>query len=375
MKIFQVIQGVDNLSAGPTYSVGYLSHHLAERKHETKVLALGTQPAVWPYASSLDIFSGTASRLGFPPWKAVRYVRQEMVREPAILHGHGVWRAANLFPLLVPAKAPVKIVWSPRGMFTPWSWRHHALVKKPFWYALQKPALGRVDCFHATADSELEDVRRRGFRQPVAVIPNGVEIPDLAGTGKVGQRLVFLSRIHEKKGVHLLIRAWRTLADRYPGWELVIAGSVDSAYGQDMVRLAQEIGAPRLRFAGEVLGREKTELLAGARLFVLPTFSENFGIAIAEALAHGTPAITTVETPWTGLEARGCGWCIQADLPALERTLALAMNRSSEELEAMGISGRRWVAEDYGWQRVAGMMESVYRWLLGQGSRPSCVFD
>ncbi|WP_133716207.1 glycosyltransferase [Methylocaldum gracile] len=375
MKIHQVLQSVDNPSAGPTYSVGALAHHLRLRGHDVTVAALGKDPEEWPHRAQLRTFDGPACRVGMAPTAAVRYLKDEMIRQPGILHGHGVWRIANLFPLFLGARPPVKLVWSPRGMFSPWSWAYKAAVKRPFWYSLQKPALKRVDCFHVTAPLELDDVRRLGFQQPAAIIPNGVDLPDVSDIPKEGKRVVFLSRIHEKKGLHLLIPAWCAIADQYPEWELLIAGKIDSSYGHSMVHLARESGAPRVRFLGEVLGQDKKQLLASARLFVLPTFSENFGIAVAEALAHGTPVITTVETPWTELDARGCGWCIQPDLEALKQVLGLAMGRSDGELDAMGRAGRQWIEEDFGWPKFAGMMEAVYRWLLADEPKPDFVIS
>ena len=373
MNITQILQGVDNLSAGPTYSVGFLAHHLAGRSHSVRVLSLGEEPTSWPYAAPLYIYGGRICRYGLAPYSAVRAVITLMT-QPGILHGHGVWRISNLFPLL-PGKHPMaKLVWSPRGMFSPWSWKHKAIVKRPFWHTLQKPALDRVDCFHATAPIELDDVRRVGFRQPVAVIPNGVELPYLPKFPKKGKQVVFLSRIHEKKGLHLLIPAWGELAKQFPDWELAIAGKLDSLYAEHVQQLVRENNIPRVTFLGEVLGEDKTNLLANARLFVLPTFSENFGIAIAEALAHAIPVITTVETPWTDLPERGCGWCIRPEQKALRDVLADAMARPLTELDAMGHAGRKWIAEDYGWENVAVMMELLYRWLLGEGSRPEFVF-
>lgn len=259
-------------------------------------------------------------------------------------------------------------------MFSSWSWEHKAVLKRPFWYGLQKPALNRVDCFHATAPSELDDVRRLGFQQPVAIIPNGVEIPDVSDISQKQKQIVFLSRIHPKKGLHLLIEAWSAVADRFSEWELLVAGKIDSPYGQRMVELARNISAPRIRFLGEVLGDDKRRLLASARLFVLPTFSENFGIAIAEALAHSTPVITTVETPWTQLEERGCGWCIYPKLEELKQVLASALHRSDAELDVMGRLGRKWVSTDFGWQKAAYMMEGVYEWLLFRSKKPKYVF-
>jgi glycosyltransferase involved in cell wall biosynthesis len=258
-------------------------------------------------------------------------------------------------------------------MLSPWAWQYKSSVKRPFWYLLQRRVLERVACFHATAVPEVEDIRRLGFAQPVAVIPNGVEIPQLPTALVRKNRVVFLSRVHEKKGLHFLLPAWRSIQEDFRDWELCIAGRLENVYGQRMVRYADESGVERVRFLGEVLGEHKRDLLASSRLFVLPSLSENFGIAVAEALAHGTPVITTTETPWQNLADKGVGWSIPANRSALEGSLRQAMTLSTVELEVMGETGRAWMAKDYSWQQVGAQMAAVYRWVLDTGPRPDCV--
>jgi glycosyltransferase involved in cell wall biosynthesis len=258
-------------------------------------------------------------------------------------------------------------------MFTEWSWRRHAWMKQPFWHLGQRSALDRVHCFHATAADEFEDVRRRGFRQPVAVIPNGIDVPPDVDRHEKTNRIVFLSRIDPKKGLELLFEAWSSLAQDFRDWELVIAGPLDSTYADKMQNLVRERAIPRTTFSGAVYGARKTELLAGSRLFVLPTYSENFGLAIADALAHGTPVITTIETPWKDLSERGCGWSIRPDARELKEAMTRALSTPALELSAMGAIGRAWMARDYGWDGVAERMTEVYRWLIDGGAKPECV--
>lgn len=372
MKVTQVLQGVDNLSAGPTYSVGALSQYLNALGNDVAVLAFGRRPAQWPFTSELNIPAGLLVRHGLMGPGALRTM-QDCARSVRIMHGHGVWRAANLFPLLLSRRNRPKIVWSPRGMFTPWSWRRRAAIKRPFWYLLQQRALRRVDCFHATAPSEYDDIRARGFQQPVAIVPNGVVVPDLSDAPARDNTVVFLSRIHPKKGLDLLLPVWRDIAARFPGWRLVIAGPLDSAYAQKLRTAAQDI--PRLEFVGQVLGAAKRALLASARLFVLPTYSENFGIAIAEALAHGVPVITTHATPWAGVKDRACGWIIEPTGPALREAMICALDRDAATLAAMGATGRQWMQAEFGWEQVAAQMDRVYRWLAFDEPRPDCVID
>ena len=155
---------------------------------------------------------------------------------------------------------------------------------------------------------------------------------------------------------------------------LIIAGKIDSHYGRSLVNLAKELGAKRLKFVGEVLEGAKSTLLSTCRLFILPSFTENFGIVIAEALAHAVPVITTVGTPWTTLAQRGCGWTIAPNTDELKEALRTALGQSETRLEEMGMIGRQWVEEEFAWNRVAGMFEAYYQWLHAGGQKPSCVY-
>ena len=146
MQITQVIQGVHNPSAGPTYSVGRLAGELHKLGEESSVLTLGNPPDNWPHIAQLHIYSGRLERLtGVSP--ALMRKIHRLSKSPCILHGHGIWRIANLFPLVIGRETPARIVYSPRGTLSSWSMQYKSLVKKPFWKLLQKPALDRCQCY------------------------------------------------------------------------------------------------------------------------------------------------------------------------------------------------------------------------------------
>jgi glycosyltransferase involved in cell wall biosynthesis len=250
---------------------------------------------------------------------------------------------------------------------------YKSLMKQPFWRLLQKPALARCHCLHATAAAEYEDIRRVGLRTPVTVIPNGVDVPKIEADKPRSRQIVFLSRIDPVKGLDLLLPAWTTIAQDYPDWELLIAGPLTHDYAGRIQELARRLATPRIRFLGEVLGPAKRSLLAGASLFVLPSYSENFGIAVAEALAHGLPVITTSVTPWAEIRSRGCGWYIPTTEDALRNALQAALSLPLPSLNAMGQAGRRWMKREYAWPQIAEKMRGTYDWLLCGGTVPDCV--
>jgi glycosyltransferase involved in cell wall biosynthesis len=137
--------------------------------------------------------------------------------------------------------------------------------------------------------------------------------------------------------------------------------------------LVGELGIEKaVEYVGSVDGEQKSAMYRDADLFVLPTFSENFGVVVAEALAHGVPVITTRGAPWADLEIYGCGWWVDIGVPPLEQALRDAMSLSDDERRMMGARGREYVRR-YDWDTIARQTAEVYRWVLDQGDKPECV--
>ena len=199
----------------------------------------------------------------------------------------------------------------------------------------------------------------------MAVIPNGVEAPMLStATATKTRTVVFLSRLHPKKGVHELVSAWRALSP--PGWRLLLAGP-DEARMLPLLRLNAE---ESIEYLGELEGSAKWDLLAAASIAVLPSYSENFGVVVAEALMAGTPVIATHGTPWRGLATHRCGWWIPMEPDSLVATLREAIALEPAELAAMGQRGKAWVAEEFTWPAIGRAMGAVYESLVANCSRP-----
>jgi glycosyltransferase involved in cell wall biosynthesis len=182
---------------------------------------------------------------------------------------------------------------------------------------------------------------------------------------------LFLSRVHPKKGLLELVRAWAQVAPE--GWRLEIAGPDEGGHWDEVARLVAELHlGDFVRYHGAVEGDRKTALFRRADLFVLPTFSENFGVVVAEALASGVPVITTRSAPWADLESHRCGWWIDVGVEPLAAALRAAMGLSDDERRAMGERGRHYVRR-YDWDEIARQTLALYRWLLGHDDRPEFV--
>jgi glycosyltransferase involved in cell wall biosynthesis len=279
--------------------------------------------------------------------------------------------------LVVSPTTTARLVVSPHGTLGKWALEHHRWRKKLVWWCGQQFALTRAACFHATAESEAEDIRRFGFRQPIAIIPNGIDIPDKRRneTDERGfRRILFMGRLHPIKGLDRLIYAWSDIAHAHGGWELIIAGPEDYAgYQGELEGLVKRLGAPRVSFPGGIYGAQKSELLRRCDLFVLPSHTENFSMVVAEALAHGIPVIASKGTPWIDIDDHGCGWWVENSVEELRACLDKAMHLQQAVLKSMGARGHDWMERDFSWNTISIQFNHVYLWLSKNASRPGCV--
>lgn len=294
---------------------------------------------------------------------------------PQVIHNHGLWTLFNQAVSFSAIKSKTPLVVSPRGMLEKWSLEQKYFKKKLALHLYQMHFLRSAAMFFATARDEATSIRRLGLRQPIAIIPNGIEIPIISPRGmkhhSKKRQVLFLSRIHPKKGLIDLIDAWK--ATQPKDWQLAIAGPDEGGFLSVVKRHITESGLDAsIKYIGSVNGEEKSDLFFNSDLFVLPTFSENFGIVIAEALAHGVPVITTKGTPWSDIDKHNCGWWIDIGQRPLSEALRLATSLPPEELMAMGRRGID-VAKKFGWNDIAEKSSSAYFWLLGGGAKPDHI--
>lgn len=295
---------------------------------------------------------------------------------PDIVDVQGIWTYPSMANLRHARRTGTPYLVTPRGMLDPWARKNSAWKKKIAGALFEQAHLKGALALRATAEMEAQHFRDMGLTNPIAVVPNGLNLPDLAPrTDGALRSILFLSRIHPKKGVDYLLRSWAALQAEFPGWEIVIAGIDENGHEAELKALTQKLCLPRVRFVGEAHGAAKEALYRDADLFVLPTHAENFGLVVAEALAQETPVITTRNAPWQGLEAEGCGWWIAHEQDRLTDTLRAALSRPAADLAAMGQRGRVWVQRDFAMTQVADKMREVYLWASGRGPKPECVHD
>jgi glycosyltransferase involved in cell wall biosynthesis len=260
-------------------------------------------------------------------------------------------------------------------MLSQWAMHSGRLKKKLAWSAYQRRDLASATAFHATSQEEAAEIRDLGLEQPIAIIPNGIQPPKkVAKPDSNGHaRALFLSRIHPKKGLLNLVRAWKA-AQPPSEWELVIAGPDENGHRAEVESLVQRLDLQQqVKFVGEIDDDKKWDLYASAEVFVLPSFSENFGTCVVEALACGVPVITTTGAPWQDLPRLGFGWQSAATVEGVSDSLRQVIKMPKAELRARGAGAADWVRRSFSWDVAARQMISFYEWLQNEVSRPGFV--
>jgi glycosyltransferase involved in cell wall biosynthesis len=380
-RAIHVIAGLDVAFGGPTYSVPRLCQALARAGTEVTMLSVeksGGSPSdmvregyrdrrfAWDYAQ-MPIVRGARTSSG------LIHALRDSAPGAAVIHNHGLWLMPNVYAGWEAVRARTPLVVAPRGMLSSVALTFSKLKKSVFWSLLQGPVIRGAACMHATSEAEYQEIRTFGLRNPVAIIPNGIDLPEpdekSSTSGRPNRSVLSLGRIHPKKGLDRLVRAWAQVEPQYPHWNLRIIGPAEAGHDAELRTLATKLGLSRISIEGPIYDAEKREVYREADLFVLPTLNDNFAMTVAEALAAGIPAISTKGAPWSGLDTQGCGWWIEQGVEPLVAALQSAMAMPRQELNAMGAKGRAWMARDFSWDRVAGEVLAVYRW-LSQGAAP-----
>jgi len=375
LRILHVIGDLAPASGGPAKAGFEMARALVRRGHEVAIYTTDFgQPAG---AASEQLRDGV--RLRFFPLQAPRIwlaswpMRRALARDlPGfdLLHLHSLylfhdWAAGNLAMQIA---KPYLV--RPHGSLDPYIFRRHRLKKAIFDLWFQNRVLAGASAIHYTAQEEMHLAQPYVHGAPGVVIPNGLDPADYAqlppqGTFRrrhpeIGDRkiLLFLSRINFKKGLDILTGALGRL--KRDDLHLVIAGP-DGGYLAETRRFVAAAGiASRTTFTGMLTGRDKLAAFADATLFLLPSYSENFGIAVVEAMACGVPVLISDKVNiWREVVADGAGHAAPCDVTAFAGEIT-AMLADPAALGAMGVAGRQAVAQRYDWSVIAARLENVY---------------
>ena len=305
---------------------------------------------------------------------------------PDVMQLHGLFTWPSQVARSWAARTGRPVVIAPHGMLEPWALQRSAWKKKLFWWAIENDNLRRAGCLHALNVQEADNFRRLGLRNPIAVVPNGVELPSVApDPAEFGRRwpalayrkvLLFLGRIHPKKGLPVLLDALSVLANdrfRQDGWILAVAGPDQLGHTAEVREQARRLGLERdVVFTGPLHGLEKSAAFAGACAFMLPSHSEGFSVAVLEAMSYGLPVVVTRQCNFD-VAALAAGWVCEPERDSVARALRSLLECSDGERRRIGRRGRDAVAAGYTWDSAATRLVKMYEWLLGGGPKPSDV--
>lgn len=349
--------------------------------HEARVLGVA-DPAAPPLGESRTFPTRGPTSLG---WAAGLGAALEAA-PPELLHLHGLFTWPSVAARNFGRRTGRPVVVSPHGMLEPWALANSAWKKRLFRALVEDDNLRRAACLHALCEPEAAQFRRLGLVNPVAVVPNGVDLPDGTATPAAfldqhprarGRRLMlFLGRIHPKKGLPHLLDAWARVKRDRPAlreWLLVVAGPDQLGHSAEVARRAADLGlGDDVEFTGPLYGDLKESALAAAAAFVLPSFSEGFSVAVLEAMARRLPVLVTRQCN-LDVEALGAGLLAEPDAGSVARQLDAFLALSETGRREMGERGRRAVEARYTWPRVARNLLDAYGFVLGHNARPAFV--
>jgi len=324
---------------------------------------------------------------------------------PDLVHTHGLWVYSSIATNQYRRRQKIPYVISAHGMLDPWAVRNSRWKKVVAHFFYEGAHLLEASCLRALCESEARAIRQHGLKNPIAVIPNGIDLPE-SGNLKVGSGnppwcshvepgqkiLLFLSRIHPKKGLVNLLRAWaqieksevRSLKSQ---WTLAIAGWDQGGHEAELKQLCTELGIssadirepqaanrqPSVLFLGPQFNDGKAACYAQCDGFILPSFSEGVPMVVLEAWAYNKPVLMTPECNLPAGFARGAAIRIETDVNSIVHGLREFFQASDCQRQALADQGLRLAREQFAWPVVAREMAGLYEWLLGGGSKPGCV--
>lgn len=380
MKITHCISSIDESTGGPARSATHLTEALSKNKQIAKI-TLFTLESNNPLILNSSIPKMTldfSKRSFFNLSRELSHKLKEI--DSHLFHGHGIWEPSIHQMASISNTRNIPYIISIRGMLEPWSLLQSKWKKKIAMQLFQDKDLKNASCLHATALMEVESIRKLGYKNPIANIPNGINIEEFTKKkcsliNERERKILFLSRIHPKKGIENLILAWKDIDSQLKeNWIVEIAGNGSKDYIETLNALILKNNLQNQVFiVGSKFGKDKLDAYQNADLFVLPTYSENFGIVIAEALCCGVPVITTNGAPWSEIETHDAGRWVAIGQEPLKIALVELIGKSDAERYAMGSRGRDLIVNNYSIDAVALKMVQLYDWIINGGIEPEFI--
>lgn len=395
---FSIIQCVNDLnlsSGGPSKTVTSLSSNLCNLGLDVKICSRISRSFDFKSAnlkknSDISFLNFNQKKGSFYRPLINTYLLEELNmnfknNKKTVFHDNGIWLPFNNTISTFSRKSSVPLVISPHGMLEPWSLKYNFFKKKVAWYLYQRKSLKSASVLHATSFKEADNLLKLNLNLPVAVIPNGVEQSIHKDIGKKcdflnsnkkflnKKNFLYVGRIHPKKGLMNLLKVWYEIFKDNNKCMLMIAGYPELNYQEELKNYVNKNNLnTNVKFLGPVEGDDLVNLYKNSDIFVLPTYSENFGIVVAEALSYGIPVITTTGTPWKALEEYNCGWYIELHLESLKKALQEAFEINKNDYLIKSKNAIK-LSKTFNWKKISESFLELYLWTLGEISKPSTI--
>jgi glycosyltransferase involved in cell wall biosynthesis len=299
----------------------------------------------------------------------------QLVHEADVLHGHGLYVGTNYVFGKEARRQGKSLVYHVHGFFEPWILNRSRWKKRLAHWLFEDANFRHARLWRALTSKEADQIRSHGIKAPIVVAPNGldpaefpkpadlnapIETPLIKNLSKSVLRVLFLGRVHPKKGLDLLLPAWAKLSALTKDWQLVIAGPDEQGYLTQVRELARSLGLQdQIVFTGPVTGQSKINLLHSSDLFVLPSYSEGFPVSVLEAMACGLPVIATRACNFPDIAGADAGWECDAVVDSLAEALKMALQASESERWKRGQNGRRLVETHYTWPVIIKTLQEA----------------
>ena len=375
MKVLSFVTSLKLTDGGPSRSVPMQAKGLAELGVDVTLMTIRSENM------NVHAIEGTTVKLkvlgpSFSKKEISQYLSEERFD---LIQIQSMWEWPYHKVMEAARRLGIPYIVTPRGMLEPWSLSQKAWKKKLAWWLYQRNDVQKSACVFTTARMEADHVGDLGISTWKSVIPNGIETdsyPCKKSVDIIKKQVLFLSRVHVKKGIEILFDAWKRIHSDYSDWRLLVVGNGEAGYITSLENRMESLGLKdSIEILPPVFGNEKIQLYQESSLFCLPSFSENFGMVIAEAMSCGTPVITTTNCPWDILNETNTGWCIDLSVDNLERALREAMAMSCAELYDMGQRASKLIYDNLDYRSVTRMTLRLYDWLLSGGNKPEFVYE
>lgn len=385
MKIFQCIDSIDKSHGGPSRSLPTMVIELSKLGVDCEIITYNSSnPNIELLnENNIDIKLLNREKNFFHRKFSSDYSLSLNTTDEAIVHCQHIWSMSMHRAIMEAHKKNIPYIVSPRGSLEPWSLKQNPIIKKIAWGLYQYNDLQQAACIHATAVSEAQHIRDLKISSPIAIIPNGINpdnYPLKEYRNKEINRVLFLSRLHPKKGLNILFEAWSKLpVELKENWILTIAGEGDTSYSINDLRQKLSLDYPdqNIEIIGPQYGMDKIKCYHSADIFILPSYSENFGMVVAEAMSCGVPVITTTGTPWHELQDNNIGWWVNPNVDNIMLALMQAMSMPIAELWEKGRKSRDFVLKNYSIRSLAVKYQTLYEWIINKNStrkQPDFIF-